>query len=278
MRGISIKPLLHGHMDLDKEMLVTTHPDGFTTGDSPNFGNEMCVIPSVTYIIDHPQDGRLIFDASISPHWDREWLPEWQAAAPWTHTEQEIFENALKTQGIGPEDVDIAFLSHLHCDHAGNARLFNTSGTKIMMHDDEFRAAADRTEDENFFLRADYELPGAKYNLLPGDTEIMKDVFAISLPGHTPGLMGLMIHLEHAGTIILASDACYHKDSYEKEIGSMISADQEQWLSSMHKLKMLARCHNATVIPGHSHTTCQEGGEKCPLHGEDHVRMGGEYT
>lgn len=276
MRGISVKPLLHGHLNVDRDLLVTGHPEALLTKSAPDISKVWCKIPSFTYVVDHP-DGKLLFDASISPDWKKEWHPEWQELAEWERTEEEQFENSLKREGLGPEDVDYLFLSHLHTDHAGNARLFNTSGTRILIHDDEFIAAANRQDDENFFLRADYELPGARYNLLPGDVEIMKDVFAVSLPGHTPGSMGLMIHLEHSGTIILAADACYLKDSYETQVGSMISADQDAWLRSMHKLKMLARCHNATIIPGHDHSLCQEGEEDCPLHGEDRVRVGGVY-
>ena len=68
-----------------------------------------------------------------------------------------------------------------------------------------------------------------------------------------------MIHLEHAGTVILTSDACYRKDSYDHEVGSIISADVEQWKRSLHKIKMLARAHHATVMPGHDHSVCHEG-------------------
>ncbi|HWQ13034.1 MAG TPA: hypothetical protein VNL77_09550, partial [Roseiflexaceae bacterium] len=92
---------------------------------------------------------------------------------------------------------------------------------------------------------------------------------------HTAGTMALMVHLEHAGTVILTSDACYRKDSYDLEVGSIISADLARWKHSLHKLKMLARAHHATVMPGHDHTLCHEG--ETPLRGEAKLRVGGEY-
>lgn len=280
MRGITIRPLYHGDMHADRDLLVTGYPGGLLTahnhGDDDRLRSKVwCAVPSYTYLVDHP-DGKLLFDASISPHWKSEWLPEWQALAPYEPSEEQLFENLLKANHLGPEDIDILFLSHLHTDHAGNARLFRSSGTRIMMHEQEFAAAAERTEDAEFFLRADYEIPGARYHLLPGDVEIMKDVYAVSLPGHTAGTMGLMIHLEHSGTVILTSDACYVKESYDSEVGSMISLDLERWRRSMHKLKMLARCHNAAVIPGHDHRLCHEG--ESPLAGELEVRRDGVYA
>lgn len=274
MRGITVTPILHGHMHVDRDLLLTGHPETMLMASNHAKSKIWCKIPSFTYLIDHP-DGKLLFDASISQRWQQEWLPAWQELAPWEHTEEELFENALKARKLGPEDIDYLFLSHLHTDHAGNARLFKTSGTKILVQDAEFTAAANRTVDEHFFLNVDYDIPGAKYNLLPGDTEIMKDVFAVSLPGHTPGTQGLMIHLDRSGTIILTSDACYMKESYTSEVGSMISSDLARWGQSMKKLKMLARCHHATIIPGHDHNICHEG--HAALAKEPTIRVGRAY-
>jgi N-acyl homoserine lactone hydrolase len=275
MKGITVRPISHGHLHVDRDVLLTGPPDSLLTKSHHAKNKVWCKIPSFTFVIDHP-DGTILFDATISGNWQKEWLPEWQELAPWEHSEEELFENALKKHKLGPENVDYLFLSHLHTDHAGNARLFKSSGTKILMHEAEFAAAANRQADENFFLRADYEIPGARYNLLPGDTEILKDVHAVSLPGHTAGTMGLMIHLDRSGTIILTSDACYMKESYDTEVGSMISADLERWRASMRKLKMLARCHNATIIPGHDHNVCHEGA--APLAQEAKVRLDRVYA
>ena len=276
MRGIKIRPLFHGNMHCDKDLLVTGHPDLMLTRTNPSKNRVWCEAPSFTYIIEHP-DGRMLFDASIDKHWEEQWLPEYKELAPYDdYTEEQLFENALKNAGLGPEDIDYVFLSHLHVDHAGNAKLFNTaSSTQILCHEDEYKAAANMEKDEHFFLRGDYDVPGMRFSTLPGDIEIMKDVRAISVPGHTAGTMALMIHLEHSGTIILTSDACYLKESYDDEVGSMIGADLEEWGRSMQKIKMFARNYDATVIPGHDHQLCHEG--HGPLCEEERLRVGGEY-
>lgn len=276
MRGIKIKPMYHGSLHCDKDLLVTGHPDLMLTRSNHQKNRVWCEAPSFTYIIEHP-DGRMLFDASVNKHWEDEWLPEYKELAPYDDvTEEQLFENSLKASNLGPEDIDYVFLSHLHCDHAGNARLFTTASNQILLHEDEFAAAANFDKDEHFFLKVDYDIPGARFTTLPGDIEIMKDIHAISLPGHTAGTMGLMIHLEHAGTIILTSDACYLKESYESEVGSIISADVVQWQHSLRKVKMLARAHYATVIPGHDHNVCCD--EHSPLAGEERLRAGGEYN
>ncbi|MEL0082035.1 MAG: N-acyl homoserine lactonase family protein [Gammaproteobacteria bacterium] len=276
MRGIKIKPLFHGNMHVDKDLLITGHPDLLLTRSNHSKNRVWCEAPSFTYIIEHP-DGRMLFDASIHKHWEDQWLPEYKELAPYDdYTEEQQFEGALKAAGLGPEDIDYVFLSHLHVDHAGNAKLFDTANTtQILCHEDEYMAAANMEKDEHFFLRGDYDVPGLRFATLPGDIEIMKGITAISLPGHTAGTMALKIDLEHSGTVILTSDACYLKESYDDEVGSLIGASLEQWHRSMKKLKMLARANNATVIPGHDHKICHEG--TAPLCNEPHLRVGGEY-
>lgn len=276
MRGLKITPLFHGNMHVDKELLLTGHPASFLTKSSHGPKNRIwCETPSFTYLIEHP-DGRLLFDATISKHWEQEWLPEYRELAPYDdYTEEQLLENTLKRHGLGPEDIDYVFLSHLHVDHAGNARLFASTDTRILLHEDEFAAAAAREQDGDFFLRVDYDIPGARFVTLPGDTEILKDVHALSVPGHTEGTMALMLHLQHSGTLVLTSDACYLKESYDSEVGSEISANLEQWKRSLRKLKMMARAYGATVIPGHDHAICHE--HNSPLVGEAKLRLGGEY-
>lgn len=275
MADIKITPLFHGNMHADRDLLLTGHPSSLLTRGAHAKNKVWCEVPSFTYLIEHP-DGTMLFDASISKHWEDEWLPHYQELAPYDDvTEEQKFENALKLAGYGPEDIDYLFLSHLHVDHAGNARLFNTANTQLLVQEKEFTAAANRDADGEFFLRADYDIPGARFTLLPGDVEIMKGVYAVSLPGHTAGTMALMVDTKNSGTIIMASDACYFKESYDDEIGSMVSADLVQWKQSMRKLKMLARSRHATVVPGHDHSLCHEG--KCPIADEPRLRVPGHY-
>lgn len=275
MPKIRITPLFHGNMHADRDLLLTGHPAGLLSRDGRHKNKVWCEVPSFTYLIEHP-DGRLLFDAAISRHWEDEWLPHYKDLAPYDEvTEEQMFEQALKRAGYGPEDIDYVFLSHLHCDHAGNARLFKSAHSTLLVGEKEFTAAANREADGEFFLRADYDIPGARFTLLPGDTEILKGVTAVSLPGHTAGTMALMVDTENCGTLILASDACYFKESYDDEVGSMVSADLVEWKRSMRKLKMLARSRNATVVPGHDHRLCHEG--QCPIGEEPRLRVAPRY-
>jgi N-acyl homoserine lactone hydrolase len=271
MRGIRIRALHHGNLRTDYDVLVTGHPRYLLTRSDQSKPRIWCEVPSLTYIIEHP-DGNVLFDASVHPNWEQEWLPDYKELAPWDdHTPEQVFEVALKRAGYGPEDIKYVFISHLHTDHAGNTRLFAGTDAKILIHEAEYKGVANLPQDQNFFLRCDYDVPGLKWTPLYGDQEILRDVYAISLPGHTWGTMGLMVHLEHSGTIILPSDAVYRKESYDLEHPSMISLDPEEWRRSLRKLKLLARNYDATIVPGHDHAVCHEG--RSPIREEERLRL-----
>ena len=51
------------------------------------------------------------------------------------------------------------------------------------------------------YLRDDFELPGITYHPIKEDTELAEGIEIISLSGHTPQILGLVVHLEHTGTI-----------------------------------------------------------------------------
>lgn len=274
MAGNTVHVLYHGYLQIDRDLLIAD-PNKFMTQSGGPKNKEWCEAPSFTFLVQAPDGKKLLYDATIHRNWEQEWHPEWKELSYWHHDESQLFENTLKARGLGPEDIDYVLLSHLHIDHAGNARLFADTDTELLLHDDEYTAAAAREADGNFFLRGDYDVPGANFVCLPGDTEIMKGVRAISLPGHTAGTMGIFIETERSGNIIITSDACYLKESYELEAGSPISANLEIWKRSMKKLKMYARAHNATVIFGHDHSVCHEG--RSPIKNETSVRRDQPY-
>lgn len=123
--------------------------------------------------------------------------------------------DGLKELGINIEDTEL-FITHLHADHSGMANIFEEAGVDIytskvdgdlvneMTKDswwerfDEYKVLFDLEKDNTTFR----EHPGYKYSLkIPIDFNHLEEgekieiggyVFElISLPGHTPGQMGL---------------------------------------------------------------------------------------
>src|SRR3989304_3724796 len=92
--------------------------------------------------------------------------------------------------GLEPDDVDLVVLSHLHYDHAGGAQLFPKS--ELVVQKDEYAYAHyPASFFESFYYRQNFDLPGYRWRLLDGDTELAPGVSALRSDGHTPGHQSL---------------------------------------------------------------------------------------
>ena len=147
-------------------------------------------------------------------------------------------------------------MGHMHMDHAGGLRLFEDANAEIILHEDEYKGVISLEEDAYFMSRADYEfLPRKKPTLAYGEQQLLKGVHLISIPGHTWGTMGLLVHLEHTGWVALTTDAMHHHETYgPPATGNMVSVSQEKWRQSMEKIRRYATKYEATIAPGHSQT------------------------
>lgn len=261
--SIRVTPLRHGSLQLDKDLLLSGHPGMILTRSHRDRPRVLCEAPIITYVIEHPE-GRVLFDAAISTDWRQTWPEGYQEAAWYDDTDPEqYFETTLKRCGLAPDDFRYVVLSHLHCDHAGNARLFaRANNVEVLAHENEIKGALSLEEDQEFFLRGDYDVPGLKLVGVYGDRQILPGIHLMEVPGHTWGTMALVVEAD-AGPLILTSDSCYTQDSYgPPAIPSIISMDKERWAASIEKIRRRAERIGARVLFGHD-TQCvahREGG------------------
>ena len=222
--------------------------------DAPEYEGVWHQCPALAYIIEHP-DGLVLFETGLSEHALDEWLPEWVAGVDLTTVLPEHrLEARLKQIGLGPEDFRYVVLGHLHTDHSGGVRIFKDAGVEIIVHEAEYKYVRDMPEQAaNFFNKVDIEvlehvslttISDPEYELLPG-------VRLVHLPGHTPGLMGMVIDLPHSGTAMLTTDAMYRHETFHTGIGSQTVWDSEQWRDSLEKIRRLGTEHEAMIFPGH---------------------------
>lgn len=255
--GIKLRGVNLGYMGLDYEILVHPHPNYVLHTDRQEGQKVWYQCPAISYIIDHP-DGRVLWETGISTEWPEEWLPEWQWLIDLEAITPEVcLEARLKALGLGPDDFRYVIQGHLHTDHAGGLRLFADAGAEIVVHEKEYRHVEHLQSAENFFVPADFALlkDVKKPTLIPGDEELLRGLKLISVPGHTPGTMGLLIDLDHTGPVLLTSDALYTHDSYgPPAVGTPIVWDAGHWAQSVEKIRQVAREHEAFIFPGHSET------------------------
>jgi len=203
-------------------------------------------------VVETPE-GRLLWDTGCPRDWETRWVPSGlQEFFPYDQvTEEQYFDSQLKGLQLEPGDLDYVVLSHLHFDHAGNAKMFADSGAKLICSEPEKEFAYGfEGVTTGAHLKVDYE--GLEWSTVSGDTEILPGVTLIQAPGHTPGTMSMQVDLPETGTMIFTSDAIYMGDSYgPPATPASIVNDLSAWYASVEKIRGIAEKTNATVVFGH---------------------------
>jgi N-acyl homoserine lactone hydrolase len=165
-------------------------------------------------------------------------------------TDEDLLVHRLDALGLDPAQVDMVVLSHLHYDHAGGAGLFPSS--ELIVQKDEYAYAHyPASFFESFYYRKNFELRGAKWRLLDGDTELVPGVSVLRTDGHTPGHQSLLVELPQTGAVILSGDACYWQESIDKERPPGVVWNPTLALHSIKKLKTIARLVGGRIFPSH---------------------------
>jgi N-acyl homoserine lactone hydrolase len=87
--------------------------------------------------------------------------------------------------------------------------------------------------------------------LVDGDTDVFADgsVTLVATPGHTPGHQSLLVHLKHAGFVLLSGDVAHLEENFEKDIVPTLNTDKAASIASMERIrKLLARYRAAFFI------------------------------
>lgn len=206
--------------------------------------------PTHAVLIEHP-DGRILWDTGVPQDWETRWAPTGLQEFFPVQQGTSYLQDSLAALELAPDDIDVLVLSHLHFDHAANAKLFDNGKTRIVVNRKEHDGALGIDGPfKGAHLKVDYE--GLDYELVEGDVDIAPGVGVIETPGHTWGTMSLRVDLPESGTKIFTSDAVYLADSWgPPAIGAAIVWDSVQWLESVEKLRGIAERTGAEVIFGH---------------------------
>ncbi len=161
----------------------------------PLAGSE-CVV--CAFLIRHPE-GNLLVDTGVGadhPGIERLYRP---ARLP--------LAQALAAAGLEPEDVGAVVNTHLHFDHCGENGLF--PNRPIYVQAREYEAA----HEPLFTIPEWVDFPGAKYELVPGQSAVLPGVVLLPTPGHTPGHQSVLVE-SSAGRLLIAGQAAYSAEEY----------------------------------------------------------------
>jgi glyoxylase-like metal-dependent hydrolase (beta-lactamase superfamily II) len=192
-------------------------------------------------------DAVILFDTGVSPRA----VPGLVRTDPLAlFRDDDLLVHRLDSLGLEPNDVDIVVLSHLHFDHAGGADIFPAS--ELVVQKDEYAFAHYPSQFlAGFYYRKNFDLPGYRWRLLDGDTELVPGVTAVRSDGHTPGHQSLLVNLPLTGPVILAGDCCYWQRSIDEDLPPGVVWDPTRAMHSIKRLKTLARLTGGRIFPSH---------------------------
>lgn len=157
----------------------------------------------------------------------------------------------LAEHGLAPQDIDAVVVSHLHWDHSYCLELFPHVPIYVQAAEIEYALNPLPCDLHNYNVKDGNGLPQwldgyESMQIIKGDHTLSEGLTLITLPGHSPGLHGLLVDTLQ-GKYLLASDHYPLLENFEKGIPAGSHSDLREWYESHEKAKHLADF----VLPGH---------------------------
>jgi N-acyl homoserine lactone hydrolase len=212
-------------------------------------------IPVPCFLVEHSR-GLVLFDTGIATEAVEDPLTVFSAdELAFNHL---VYERGhrpdvqIQDLGFTLDQVTHVVVSHLHHDHSGGLRLFPGaqffSGLGEMPHA-YWPFPAQRGQ----FRRADFDpTRDFSWNEIGSDYDLFGDgsVTVLTLPGHTPGSVGLLVKLP-TRTVILTGDSVHLRAALDKVLPMGGDWNTQQSVLSIQKMLRLRRTHEADIWIGH---------------------------
>ncbi|AKV00568.1 AttM/AiiB family protein [Labilithrix luteola] len=201
------------------------------------------------YLIKHPK-GTLLWDTGLEESISQS---KEGVANP---VGREFVDASLREQlaalSLKPADITYVSFSHMHGDHAGNAKMFEAS--TWLVNRAEVAAAAKSPPPIGVKAEVAAEVPKVKSKLLDGDEDVFGDgtVRILQTPGHTAGHQSLYVKLAKSGPVVLSGDLAHSRENWEKHVVPAFNASHDNTIASMKRIEGILKSDHARFIVQHS--------------------------
>ena len=256
VQGIKAYILNNGYMELDENLMVNQIT--LATVLNRQRPNNWIKIPIYCVLIHHPIKGWILFDTGCNPAGMNSdyWSANLQEESPWYYNDNQLLTNQLAQLSLKPSEIGSVILSHMHLDHAGGLYLFKDTADIYVSKSEFLNAlftvhATQQRANHGSYIKDDIETPVQRYHFITKDFEIAPGIEVVNLPGHSPGTLGIVVHLD-SQTIIFPSDAVYTALNYGPPARMAgIVWDTLEYVNSVEKVRELEQKYNAKVMFSH---------------------------
>jgi glyoxylase-like metal-dependent hydrolase (beta-lactamase superfamily II) len=183
----------------------------------------------------------VLIDTGVGPPGDPGFMPDRQGRLP----------AGLEQHGLGAEDIDLVFLTHLHVDHVGWALADGKpffSNARYVAHRAEFdffeQPGADALEARDRLI--DLQRKG-RIETVDSDGDVHPGVRIRHLAGHTPGHCGVEV-----GDVLVFADAVVHELQLANP-DQHFFADVDRAHAAATRRELLAELAESGAVAGSPH-------------------------
>ena len=238
--SLRIKPVCVGTSQVDKSILTYLRGQGTKV-----------IVPHIIWVIEGGEKLVLVDSGPADPA-----IVSKELGRNLTREGGEEPVQALKNAGVDPSEVEILIATHLHWDHCGNFSLFPNAAIYVQRRELEFAVAPldiflGPYDAAIFNMNPKWSGSVARFRIVDGDFDLVSGVRLLSLPGHTPGLQGVLISTGK-GNYCIPSDTVNITENWENKIPSGIHVDVADCYRSFRKIEKMADhvlpCHDMKVL------------------------------
>lgn len=249
----------YGWLEGDINWMVTLK--NYATKSNKTINSVWTKFPEYGILIEHDGEYILYDTGSNYADYDR------SERFPYYFKDDQGVIQQLKLLGLTPDDIHTVILSHLHDDHCGNLDYFKHADMYIDKDEYEYVIKA---QQGLLPLRGAYKQFKNSYDrihLVDSEYEFIKGIKLYRLPGHSHGLLGLMIELKETNLFVV-SDAIDTEENYLPTFKASSGLyNEEMYFETLERIKLIQQHTNATVIYGHDYAQFSAL-KKCPYYYE----------
>jgi len=238
--ALRIKPVCVGTSQVDKSILTYLRGQGTKV-----------IVPHIIWVIEGGEKLIVVDSGPAAPA-----VVSQELGRNLTREGNEEPLQALKNAGVEPSEVEILVSTHLHWDHCGNFSLFPNAAIYVQRRELAFAVAPldiflGVYDAAIFNMNPKWSGSVSRFRLVDGDLDLFSGMRLLSLPGHTPGLQGILIPTEK-GNYCIPSDTVNITENWENKIPPGIHVNLEDCYRSFRKIEKMANhvlpCHDMMIL------------------------------